>query len=162
MRSIADVLAEARTRIRRLDPEQTQAAVAAGALLVDIRPVWQRAEFGEFPGALIIERNHLEWRLDPTSDARIRQATGHDIEVVVACQEGYTSSLAAAALVDLGLHRTADLAGGFAAWREAGLPTVPGPDVSYRGDDLTGPEDQRSHDHGPGADTPQNPTSCER
>src|ERR1700710_2692754 len=103
-RTIADVLAEARRRIRRLDPVQTQAAVAGGALLVDIRPVWQRAEFGQFPGALIIERNHLEWRLDPSSDARIRQAVDHEVEVIVACQESYTSRLAAAALADLGLH----------------------------------------------------------
>ena len=119
----------------------------AGALLVDIRPVWQRAEFGEFPGALIIERNHLEWRLDPTSEARIAQALDHDVEVIVACQEGYTSSLAAAALIDLGLHKTADLEGGFAAWQATGLPTVAGPDVAYRGDDLTRRHDQRSPDH---------------
>jgi rhodanese-related sulfurtransferase len=139
-RTIADVLAAARARIRRLDPHETQAAMENGALLIDIRPVWQRAEFGEFPGALVIERNHLEWRLDPSSDARIREAVDHDVEVVVACQEGYTSSLAAAALVDLGLHRTADLAGGFTSWREAGLPTVAGPPVDYRGEDLARPE----------------------
>ncbi len=140
---IADVLAEARRRIRRLGPEQTAAAVANGALLVDIRPVWQRAEHGHFPGALVIERNHLEWRLDPTSDTRIREATRHDLDVIVACQEGYTSSLAAAALVDLGLHRSADLAGGFLAWRAAGLPTLPGPDTSYRGHDIAGPASGR-------------------
>src|SRR5664280_72736 len=123
--TIAQVLAAARRRIRRLTPEETQAALATGALLVDIRPVWQRAEFGEFPGALIIERNHLEWRLDPTSDAKIADAKDHEVEVIVACQEGYTSSLAAAALIDLGLHRSADLEGGFLAWQRAGLPTVP-------------------------------------
>jgi rhodanese-related sulfurtransferase len=139
-RSINDVLADARARIRRLDPEHTRAAVAGGALLIDIRPVWQRAEFGAFPGALVIERNHLEWRLDPTSDARIAEATDHNVEVVVACQEGYTSSLAAAALIDLGLHKTADLEGGFAAWQAAGLPTAPGPGVDYRGEDLAGPQ----------------------
>jgi rhodanese-related sulfurtransferase len=138
-RSIADVLSEARTKIRRLSPEQVRAAAAAGAVVVDIRPIWQRAEHGHIPGALIIERNHLEWRLDPASDTRIRQAAGHDVEVIVACQEGYTSSLAAAALVDLGLHRTADLEGGYLAWRDAGLPTEPGPDVAYRGEDLAGP-----------------------
>jgi rhodanese-related sulfurtransferase len=141
-RTIADVLAAARTRIRRLDPEQTQQAVTRGAVLVDIRPIWQRAEHGQIPGALFIERNHLEWRLDPASDARITQAADHDVEVIVACQEGYTSSLAAAALVDLGLHRTADLEGGFFAWRDRGLPTEPGPDVAYRGEDLTGPSDR--------------------
>ena len=147
-RSIDDVLAEARARIRRLDPAHTRAAVSSGALLVDIRPVWQRAEFGAFPGALVIERNHLEWRLDPTSSARISAAIDHDVEVIVACQEGYTSSLAAAALVDLGLHKTADLAGGFAAWQAAGMPTVPGPGVAYRGEDLAPPQDRRFHDHG--------------
>jgi rhodanese-related sulfurtransferase len=145
-RTIADVLAEARRRIRRLDPSETQAAVDGGALLVDIRPVWQRAEFGEFPGALIIERNHLEWRLDPASDARIREAVDHEVEVVVACQEGYTSSLAAAALIDLGLHKSADLAGGFIAWRDAGLPTLAGPATDYRGADLARPP-ARSSDH---------------
>ncbi|HEX4429600.1 MAG TPA: rhodanese-like domain-containing protein [Frankiaceae bacterium] len=138
-RSIDDVLAAARCRIRRLDPLQTRDAVRAGSLLVDIRPVWQRAEFGSFPGALVIERNHLEWRLDPASSAHISAATDHDVEVVVACQEGFSSSLAAAALVDLGLHKSADLAGGFRAWREAGLPTAPGPGVDYRGEDLVPP-----------------------
>jgi len=138
-RTINEVLAEARTRIRRLSPEEAREAVTGGALLIDIRPAWQRAEFGAFPQALAIERNHLEWRLDPTSDARIRQAVNHEVEVVVACQEGYTSSLAAAALVELGLHKSADLAGGFVAWQAAGLPTIPGPDMTYRGDDLARP-----------------------
>jgi rhodanese-related sulfurtransferase len=142
-RTIDEVLAEARTRIRRYDPKQTRDAVDRGAVLIDIRPVWQRAKFGEFPGALVIERNHLEWRLDPASETKIAQAVDHDVEVVIACQEGYTSSLAAAALVDLGLHKCADLDGGFVAWQAAGLPTVPGPQVSYRGEDLahqkTGP-----------------------
>ena len=74
------------------------------------------------PGALVIERNHLEWRLDPASDARIPEAVGHDIEVIVVCDEGYSSSLAAASLQDLGLHRATDLDGGFQAWKAAGLP----------------------------------------
>lgn len=138
-RTVAEMLADARARIRRLDPDQTRAAVARGALLVDIRPAWQRAASGAYPGALVIERNHLEWRLDPTSEARVPQAVNHDVEVIVACQEGYTSSLAAAALIDLGLHRSADLAGGFVAWQAAGLPTEPGPDTTYRGDDLARP-----------------------
>jgi rhodanese-related sulfurtransferase len=94
-----------------------------GALLVDTRPEWQRREDGEIPGALVIERNHIEWRLDPTSDARIPEAVDHDVEVIVVCSEGYASSLAAASLQDLGLHRATDLIGGFRAWREAGLPT---------------------------------------
>jgi len=125
-RTIADTLAAARERIRRVTPAEAQAALKEGALLIDTRPQWQRDEFGAFPddeNVLIIERNHLEWRLDPASDARIEQAVDHDVEVIVACSEGYASSLAAASLVDLGLHRTADLDGGFLAWRDAGLPT---------------------------------------
>jgi rhodanese-related sulfurtransferase len=98
--------------------------VNRGAILVDIRPAAQRATFGEIPGAMVIERNVLEWRLDPRSEARLGFATRYDLEVVVTCQEGYTSSLAAAALQDIGLSRATDLAGGFAAWQAAGLPTV--------------------------------------
>jgi rhodanese-related sulfurtransferase len=123
---ISQVLATARRRIRRLSPEQAQEALQRGALLVDTRPQWQRDRDGAFPedpNVLVIERNHLEWRLDPASDARIPQAIDHEVEVVVACSEGYASSLAAASLVDLGLHRAADLDGGFLAWRDAGLPT---------------------------------------
>jgi len=121
---IAEMLAGARARLRRVDPYETSQALARGAVLVDIRPAAQRAEFGEIPGAIIIERNVLEWRLDPQSDARLPFADSYDLEVIVTCQEGYTSSLAAAALQDLGLHRATDLAGGFAAWRDAGLPVV--------------------------------------
>ena len=123
-RSIAQLLAEARERLSRLDPFAAHGAMARGAVLVDIRPAAQRAEFGEIPGAIVIERNVLEWRLDPLSDARLDFAGSYDLEVIVTCQEGYTSSLAAAALQDLGLHRATDLAGGFAAWRAAGLPTT--------------------------------------
>jgi rhodanese-related sulfurtransferase len=120
---IAEILARARTRLRRLDPIAAHDAIDRGAILIDIRPAAQRAEHGEFPDAIIIERNVLEWRLDPRSDARLPFADNYDLEVVVTCQEGYTSSLAAAALQDLGLHRATDLAGGFAAWQAAGLPT---------------------------------------
>ncbi len=123
--SIDEILAQARTRLTRVDPHETAAAMARGAILVDIRPAAQRAEFGEIPGAVIIERNVLEWRLDPRSGARLSFADSYDLEVVVTCQEGYTSSLAAAALHDLGLWRATDLDGGFAAWRDAGLPTIP-------------------------------------
>src|SRR5690606_5743253 len=98
------------------------------ALLVDIRPAAQRAEEGEVPGALIVERNVLEWRFDPASDARLPQATDHDVRVIVLCSEGYTSSLAAASLQDLGLTRATDVVGGFKAWRAAGLPTTGGAD----------------------------------
>jgi len=121
---IAEILADARARLRRVDPHETAAALRRGAVLIDIRPAAQRAEFGEIPGAVVIERNVLEWRLDPRSDARLPFADSYDLEVIVTCQEGYTSSLAAAALQDLGLHRATDLAGGFAAWRAAGLPVT--------------------------------------
>ncbi|WP_436524444.1 rhodanese-like domain-containing protein [Actinoplanes sp. HUAS TT8] len=123
-RSIAEILDEARDRLDRLGPLETHAAIRAGAILIDIRPAAQRAEHGEIPGALIIERNVLEWRLDPRSDARLPFADSYDLAVIITCQEGYTSSLAAAALQDLGLHRATDLDGGFKAWREAGLPTT--------------------------------------
>jgi rhodanese-related sulfurtransferase len=120
---IDEILATARTRLDRLGPHQVAAAMARGAVLVDIRPAAQRAEHGQIPGAIVIERNVLEWRLDPRSDARLPFATTYDLEVIITCQEGYTSSLAAAALQDLGLTRATDLDGGFAAWRKAGLPT---------------------------------------
>lgn len=120
-RSIDEVLAEARSRLDRIEP--AQAAAEDDALLVDIRPAAQRLAEGEIPGALIVERNVLEWRFDPQSDARLPQATGYDVRIVVFCSEGYTSSLAADALGNLGLTRATDLVGGFRAWRAAGLPT---------------------------------------
>jgi rhodanese-related sulfurtransferase len=123
-RSIAQVLADARVRLHRLSPAAADRAHRDGAVLVDIRPAAQRAEHGEIPGAVVVERNVLEWRLDPRSDARLPFADRYDLPVVVLCQEGYTSSLAAAALLDLGLHRATDLAGGYAAWRAAGLTTT--------------------------------------
>jgi len=122
-RTIDQVLAEARTRLDRLTPRQALRAAAAGAVLVDIRPAAQRAAEGEIPGALIVERNVLEWRFDPASAARLPQA-GYDLQVVIFCSEGYTSSLAAAALQDLGIRRATDLAGGFLAWQAAGLPVA--------------------------------------
>jgi rhodanese-related sulfurtransferase len=126
-RSIDEILADARARLARLDVAATAAAQRDGAVLVDIRPAAQRAVTGVIPGALVVERNVLEWRFDPRSDARLPVADRYDLEVVVYCQEGYTSSLAAAALQDLGLHRATDLAGGIAAWQAAGLPTAPSP-----------------------------------
>jgi rhodanese-related sulfurtransferase len=121
-RSVDQMLAQARSRLRRLTPVQAQEALAAGALLVDIRPGWQRAAEGEVPGALLVERNHLEWRFDPACDARLPQATGYDVQVIVFCSEGYTSSLAADSLLSLGLHRATDVIGGFHAWSAQGLP----------------------------------------
>ena len=120
-RTIDDVLDAARARLRRVEAQDLPAAVAAGAVVVDIRPAAQRAVEGELTGALVIERNVLEWRADPSSDARIDAAVDHDVAWVVLCSEGYTSSLAAAALQDLGLHRATDVAGGYAALRRAGV-----------------------------------------
>ncbi|MDT5152105.1 MAG: hypothetical protein QOI01_3838 [Mycobacterium sp.] len=97
------------------------AALVRGALLVDIRPAAQRATEGDVAGALLIERNVLEWRCDPTSEARLPQAVDDDVEWIVLCSEGYTSSLAAAALLDLGLHRATDVVGGYHALRSAGV-----------------------------------------
>ncbi len=109
------VLETARAGLRRLPAEQVLDAVQGGAVLVDIRPAAQRAREGEVPAALVIERNVLEWRCDPTSDARLPQAVDDDVEWVVLCSEGYTSSLAAAALGDLGLRRATDVIGGYHA-----------------------------------------------
>jgi rhodanese-related sulfurtransferase len=128
-RTIAEVLQQARDRLDRLDPAAAAAAQRAGAVLVDIRPVAQRLVSGQIPGTIVVERNVLEWRFDPTSDARLDLADSYDLPVVVYCQEGYTSSLAAAALQDLGLHRATDLTGGIVAWQEAGLPVVPAPEA---------------------------------
>ena len=120
---IDDILRTARSRLSRMSPAATARAMREGAVLVDIRPVAQRAQHGEIPGAIVIERNVLEWRLDPRSEARLSVADSYDLKVIVTCQEGYTSSLPAA-LQDLGLYRPTDLEGGFAAWQAAGLPTL--------------------------------------
>ncbi|MCX8556417.1 sulfurtransferase [Mycolicibacterium mucogenicum] len=115
------MLDAARERLVRLSAAEIPAALARGAVLVDIRPAAQRAIEGEFPGALVVERNVLEWRCDPTSDARLPQATGVDVEWVVLCSQGFTSSLAAAALQDLGLYRATDVIGGYRALVDEGL-----------------------------------------
>lgn len=120
-RTIDQVLADARARLERVSPAQALAASRNGALIIDIRPAAQRAAEGEVPGTLVIERNVLEWRLDPASAARLPQAR-YDLRVIIMCSEGYTSSLAAAALQDLGIRNATDLDGGFRAWAESGLP----------------------------------------
>jgi rhodanese-related sulfurtransferase len=122
-RSIDEVLAAARRRLRRLPPGEAFLAMQAGALLVDTRSQAQRETSGRVPGALHLERNVLEWRLDPRSDARLPQA-GYDLRVIIMCAEGYSSSLAAASLRDLGLYNATDVIGGFEAWAAAGLPIV--------------------------------------
>ena len=112
---IDSVLDAARARLDRLDAREVPGALRRGAVLVDIRPAAQRAREGEVPAALVIERNVLEWRCDPTSEAKLPQAVDDHVEWVVLCSEGYTSSLAAASLQDLGLHRATDVAGGYRA-----------------------------------------------
>jgi rhodanese-related sulfurtransferase len=118
------VLAEARRSLRRVDPLEAKQIHDAGGLLIDIRPAAQRAAFGEILGALILERNDLEWRLDPGGSHRIPEAEDPDRPVVVVCQEGYASSLAAASVQALGRTAVTDLDGGFVAWRAEGLPTT--------------------------------------
>jgi len=118
---IDEMLNAARARLSRLLAHQVPVAVRRGAVLVDIRPQAQRDVEGEVPAALVIERNVLEWRCDPTSDARLPEAVDDDVEWVVLCSEGYTSSLAAAALRDLGLHRATDVVGGYRALADAGV-----------------------------------------
>lgn len=121
--SIERLLDEARATYVRVTSEQAHDETSDGALIVDIRPAWQRSS--EVPGSLIIERNHLEWRLDPTSDARVPAAQPGQRWIVL-CQEGYASSLAAASLRSIGVDAT-DVTGGIEAWEQAGLPLVEGP-----------------------------------
>jgi rhodanese-related sulfurtransferase len=115
-RTIEEVLESARRRMRRLTPAQAKNDWHSGAVVVGIRPAAQREAEGVLPGALVIERNVLEWRFDPTSDARLPIAD-YELQVIVLCQEGYASSLAAASLQELGIHRATDVIGGYAAWR---------------------------------------------
>jgi rhodanese-related sulfurtransferase len=122
--SVDELLADARSRLARLAPRAAADEIEAGAKLVDIRPQWQRVRDGEIPGALVVERNHLEWRLHPRSDARVAAAADGQRWIVV-CEEGYTSSLAADALNSIGVPAT-DVEGGFIAWTAAGLPVVRG------------------------------------
>ena len=123
---IDKVLERARRQVTRLTPEEAAAEMANGALLVDTRTESQRALQGEIPGALVIERNVLEWRLDPTSPWRIPQATDHEVRVMVICAQGFSSTLAALSLKDLGLRNATDVAGGFEAWQAAGMPVLHG------------------------------------
>jgi rhodanese-related sulfurtransferase len=118
-------LAEVRAGLDRVLPAELDAEVAAGALLVDIRPEADRAADGALPGAHVIERIHLEWRLDPSSDHRLPEVAA-DRRVILVCNEGYASSLAAAVVRDLGVPRATDLAGGYRAWREL-HPDLEGP-----------------------------------
>lgn len=123
---IDELLERVRAGYRRIEAQEAYDAAHTGeALLVDIRYAALRERDGVIPGALVIERNELEWRLDPQGSHKTPEATGHDLQVVVICNEGYASSLAAASLHQLGLHRATDLVGGFQAWKTAGLPVTP-------------------------------------
>jgi rhodanese-related sulfurtransferase len=119
--AIDRLLEEARGSLRRLEPQQVPDAMRAGALLIDTRPVEQRRRDGEIPGAIVVDRNVLEWRLDPTSPNRISEITDQDQRIIVICNEGFSSSLAAATLQRLGLHNATDVIGGFIAWTARGL-----------------------------------------
>ncbi|MFF5937417.1 rhodanese-like domain-containing protein [Streptomyces sp. NPDC012508] len=123
---IDELLERVRSGLDRIEPRAAHEAYEAGdALLVDTRYAALRERDGVIPGALIVERNELEWRLDPLGSHRAPEAVSHDLRVLVFCNEGYASSLAAASLRQLGLHRATDVIGGFQAWKAAGLPVVP-------------------------------------
>lgn len=117
MSAIDEMLARARTHLDRVPPEALAGEAASGALIIDTRPVEQRERDGALPGAVVVDRNVLEWRLDPTSARRLPIVTGSDQRIIVVCNEGYSSSLAAATLRELGLPRATDLIGGYQAWR---------------------------------------------
>ncbi|MFI5962445.1 rhodanese-like domain-containing protein [Streptomyces asoensis] len=123
---VDELLERVRAGYTRVEPREAYEAARAGeALLVDIRYEALRERDGLIPGALVVERNELEWRLDPQGSHRLPEATSHEVRAIVICNEGYASSLAAASLHQLGLHRSTDLVGGFQAWKAAGLPVTP-------------------------------------
>ena len=121
-RTIDELLADARARLQRLTAEEALAAHRAGALLVDTRTYEQRRDGGCVPGAVVLDRTVFEWRLDPASPSHLPEVRDHEVQIIVLCRQGYSSSLAAASLQELGLHRATDVIGGFEAWVEAGLP----------------------------------------
>ena len=131
MSRIDDLLERARARLRRVDPAAARAAIDAGAVLVDIRAESQRRRDGVVPGSVFIARNVLEWRCDPDGSDRDERVADPEHPVIVMCDAGYQSSLAAATLKELGHDEATDLDGGFQAWRAAGLPVEPlGPDAA--------------------------------
>jgi rhodanese-related sulfurtransferase len=124
-RTIDDLLEEARRGLERVGPREAHQAVEDGAIIVDVRSETQRAADGTVPGAVYYARNVLEWRCDPASEARDERLADLDRHLIVMCNEGYASSLAAATLQQIGFTRATDLDGGFQAWRDAGLPVEP-------------------------------------
>ena len=121
-KTVDQLLDEARGRLARLGPEDAKHALDEGALVIDIRSDSQRERDGLMPGARVVARNELEWRLDPDCDYRDPELARPDARVVIVCNEGYQSSLVAATLMDMGFQQATDLDGGFQAWRDAGLP----------------------------------------
>jgi rhodanese-related sulfurtransferase len=119
---IDQLLAAAREGLNRLDPEAALSACENGALLVDMRPHEQRVRDGLIPGAVVIDRNVLEWRLDPSSPHKLAMVTGYEQQIILICNQGFSSSLAAATLQQLGLRNATDVAGGFEQWAARGLP----------------------------------------
>ncbi len=126
--TIDEMLRQARANLQRLTPHEVATEMRAGAVLVDIRPEFQRRADGEIPGAIVIERVQLEWRCDPASPARIREAVDHNVRWIICCDDGYSSSLAAASPQALGLRRATDMIDGFRARRSAGLPVLHSPE----------------------------------
>ncbi|TQN40979.1 rhodanese-related sulfurtransferase [Blastococcus colisei] len=124
-RTIDELLEQVRGRIDRVGPGEAASRLAEGALLIDTRPLEQRDRDGEVPGAVVVDRNVLEWRLDPASPYRLPEVSGYDREVIVLCNQGFSSSLVADTLRSLGLRRAVDVVGGFEAWAAAGLPVLP-------------------------------------
>ena len=141
-KTINDLLSESRSRLQRLEPEEALAAQAAGALLIDTRANDERERDGVIPGSLHIPRSVLEWRLDPDADPEYRSphVRGLDQWIVLVCAHGYSTSLAAATLQDLGFSRATDVVGGFSAWKERGLPVHPAPAVAPEVPGLGPPE----------------------
>jgi rhodanese-related sulfurtransferase len=134
-RGVSELLAEARQAIRRFEPTEALARAVTGSILIDLRSHDEREREGIIPGSVHVPRSVLEWRVDPDSGFSNAHLVDPALELILVCHEGYSSSFAAAALRQLGFSRAADLAGGFQAWRAAGLPTMPAPP---RGDGLPG------------------------
>lgn len=130
-KTVDDLLVEARSRLDRLEPEEALAAQKDGALLIDTRSQDERRRTGVIPGSLHVPLSVLPWRLDPASDPAYRSPyiEGLEQRLVLVCEHGYSTSLAAAMLQDLGFSRATDLSGGFSAWHERGLPVRPAPEV---------------------------------
>jgi rhodanese-related sulfurtransferase len=139
-RTVDDLLADARARIRRYEPAEARAAVRNGALIVDLRSADERRRDGVVPGSLHVTRRVLEWRADPASAWHNPRLGGLERELILLCAHGYSSSLAAATLVELGFERAGDVVGGFEAWRAEGVPVVAAP-LQHDGLPGSGPPD---------------------